>query len=197
MLVGMRKKQNKKVILASASPWRKTLLARAGIEFDVEVSGFDENLKQTLKPKELVKQLALGKARAVAIHHKNAVVLGADSVAVYKGQILGKPKNDRAARAVLRTLSGKEHTLVTGFAIIDAKTGKTIVKVMETRVQFRALTSTEIDSYVKTKEPVTVAGGYAIQGGGASFAKQIKGDFYNIVGLPLATVVEELRKFGV
>lgn len=172
-------------------------MGRAGIEFDVEVSGFDENLKQKLSPKELVKQLALGKARAVAFHHKNAIIIGADSVASFKGKVLGKPRNNREARAVLEALSGKEHKLVTGFAIIDTKTGKTVLKVMETKVQFRMLTSEEIHSYVKTGEPLTVAGGYAIQGGGTSFARRIEGDFYNIVGLPIAAVVEELRKLGV
>lgn len=193
----MRKRQKRKVILASASPWRKTLLQRAGIEFDIEVSGFDENLKQKVSPKELVKQLALGKARAVAIRHKNAVIIGADSVASFKGKILGKPKNNREARIVLRKLSGREHKLITGFAIIDTKTGKTIVKAQETKITFRTLTTQEVNAYVATGEPLTVAAGYAIQGGGSSFAKRIEGDFYNIVGLPLATLVEELRKFGV
>lgn len=192
-----RNTRKRKVILASASPWRKTLLARAGIEFDVEVSGFDENLAQKVSPKKLVMQLALGKARTVAIRHKDAIIIGADSVAEFKGNILGKPKTAREARAVLAALSGKQHKLITGFAIIDTKSGKTVVKAQETKITFRTLTPKEISAYVATGEPLTVAGGYAIQGGGSSFAKHIEGDFYNIVGLPLASVVEELRKCGV
>ena len=191
------RKSTRKVILASASFWRKELLKRAGIQFDVQVSGHKENLNQKLSPKKLVIRLALEKARTVAIRHSNALVIGADTIAVFKGRVIGKPKDNKEARAILKQLSGRQHSLITGFVIIDTKTGQLVTRVEETKVWFRMLTLEEIDAYVKTKEPLTVAGGYAIQGGGASFAKRIEGDFYNVVGLPLASVVEELRKFGV
>ena len=191
------RKSTRKVILASASFWRKELLKRAGIQFDVQVSGHKENLNQKLSPKKLVIRLALEKARTVAIRHSNALVIGADTIAVFKGRVIGKPKDNKEARAILKQLSGRQHSLITGFVIIDTKTGQLVTRVEETKVWFRMLTLEEIDAYVKTKEPLTVAGGYAIQGGGASFAKRIEGDFYNVVGLPLASVVKELRKFGV
>ena len=193
----MRKAAKRRIILASASPWRKTLLERAGIQFEVEVSGYDEDLTTRLHPMVLVKRIALGKAQAVALRHPNALVIAADTVAVFRGRAIGKPKNPRAARTLLRQLSGKQHSLITGFAILDTKTGKAVVKAEETEVWFRKLTQKEINAYVRIKEPMTVAGGYAIQGGGSSFAERINGDFYNVVGLPLAKVVEELRKFGV
>ncbi|RJQ35172.1 septum formation inhibitor Maf [Candidatus Parcubacteria bacterium] len=187
----------KTVILASASPWRKELLKRAGVHFKVEVSGHKENLRHKLSPQALVKRLALEKVLAVAARHSNAVIIGADTVAVFGGRIIGKPKNSSDARKTLRRLSGKRHVLVTGFVIMDTKTGRIAAKAVNTGVEFRKLSDEEIRRYVQTGEPMTVAGGYAIQGGGASFASRIEGDFYNIVGLPLAAVVEELRKFGV
>jgi len=191
------RKGSRKVVLASASPWRKELLARAGIRFIVDVSGHKENLRRKLSPKALVKRLALEKVLAVAARHSNAVIIGADTVAVFGRHIIGKPKNSSDARKTLRRLSGKRHVLVTGFVIMDTKTGRIAAKAVNTGVEFRKLSDEEIRRYVQTGEPMTVAGGYAIQGGGASFASRIEGDFYNIVGLPLAAVVEELRKFGV
>ena len=195
MLTAMRKERIPKIILASASPWRKKLLERAGIQFTVAVSGHKENLAQKLAPRRLVQKLALEKARLVAKRHQDALVIAADTVAVFEGKVLGKPRSLAGARKILRALSGSRHSLITGFVILDTKTGRAVMKSVETKVWFRKLTSEEIDAYVRTKEPLTVAGGYAIQGGGASFAKQIDGDFYNVVGLPLSMVVEELRKF--
>ena len=187
----------RKIILASASKWRKILLTRAGIPFRVEISGIKEDLTQKLSAKALVKKLALEKSRAVAIKHTNALIIAADTVAVFRGKVVGKPKNLAEARKILQQLSGTQHSLITGFAIVDAKTGKSVVHTVETKVWFRKLSKEEINSYVSTKEPLTVAGAYAIQGGGSSFAERISGDFYNIVGLPLAMVVDELKKFGV
>ncbi len=187
----------RKVILASASKWRKILLERAGVRFLVEVSGHPEDLKQKLSPKNLVQKLALEKAMVVGSHHKDAIIIGADTVAVFRGKAIGKPKTAVEARKILTGLSGSEHSLVTGFVILDTKTNRIVRKSVETKVWFRKLTADEINAYVKTKEPLTVAGGYAIQGGGSSFASRISGDFYNIVGLPLSEVVTELRKFGV
>ncbi len=187
----------KKVILASASKWRKILLERAGVQFTVEVSGHPEDLKQKLSPKKLVQKLALEKAQVVGKRHKDAIIIAADTVAVFRGKAIGKPKSGAEAKKVLTGLSGDRHSLVTGFVILDTKTGRHIVKSEETKVWFRKLTSDEIGAYIKTGEPLTVAGAYAIQGGGSSFASRIEGDFYNIVGLPLASVVVELRRFGV
>ncbi|HCM43341.1 MAG: septum formation protein Maf [Candidatus Kaiserbacteria bacterium GW2011_GWC2_49_12] len=187
----------RKIILASASPWRKELLKRAGISFLVEVSGYDEDMRKRISPKTLARNLALEKARAVAVRHSNALIVAADTLAIFRGRVIGKPTNLSEAKKILGQLSGNCHSLITGFAIVDTGTGKIVTRAMETKVWFRKLSRREIDRYVKTREPLTVAGGYAIQGGGSSFANRIDGDFYNIVGLPLAVVVEELRKFGV
>ena len=187
----------RKIILASASPWRKELLKRAGVSFVVEVSGHDEDMSKKLPPMTLAKNLALEKARTVAVRHSNALIVAADTLAVFRGRVIGKPASLSEAKRILGQLSGNRHSLITGFAIVDTSTGKTVVRAMETKVWFRKLSRQEIDRYVKTREPLTVAGGYAIQGGGSSFANRIDGDFYNIVGFPLAAVVEELRKFSV
>lgn len=187
----------RKVILASASKWRKVLLKRAGVRCAVEVSGHPENLKQKLPPKKLVQKLAFEKAKLVGKRHPNAIIIGADTVAVFRGKIIGKPKTNAEAKRVLTNLSGARHSLITGVVILDAKTGKYFSKAEETKVWFRKLQKDEIDAYVKTKEPLTVAGAYGIQGGGASFAYRFEGDFYNVVGLPLSLVIQELRKFGV
>ena len=191
----MRKAHTPRIILASASPWRKKLLRMAGVRFTVAVSGHNEDLTQKLSPKKLVQKLALEKAKVVAERHPNTLIVAADTVAVFRGKVIGKPKDLEEARKILSSLSGKQHSLLTGFAILDTKTGRSVVKSAETKVWFRKLTFEEIDAYVETREPLTVAGAYAIQGGGASLAKRIDGDFYNVVGLPLAMVVEELRKF--
>lgn len=185
------------IILASASYWRKELLKRAGLTFAVEVSGHPEDLKQKLSPKRLVEKLALEKAEVIAKRHRDAIIIAADTVAVFQKKTLGKPKTGDEAIKFLAGLSGKKHSLITGYAILDTKTGKRVVKSQETLVWFRKLAKEEIDSYVAGGESLTVAGGYAIQGGGASFAKRIEGDFYNIVGLPLSSVMEDLREFDV
>ena len=187
----------RKVVLASASRWREELLKKAGFRFTIDVSGHKENIRQKLSPEALVKRLALEKAFAVAARYPDAIVIGADTVAVFRGRVIGKPKNAKEARNILKRLSGKRHVLVTGFVIMDTKTGRITAKAVNTGVEFRTLSDEEIRRYVQTGEPMTVAGGYAIQGGGASFASRIEGDFYNIVGLPLAAVIEELRKFAV
>ena len=193
----MRKTQARKVILASASAWRKELLKRAGVRFTVEVSGHKEDLTQKLSPHALVRKLALEKANVVAKRRPDALVIAADTVAVFRKKVIGKPRTIKEARRILGAFSEKRHSLLTGFAIVDSKTDRSVVKSVETFVWFRKLSKKEIDSYVRTREPLTVAGGYAIQGGGASFANRIEGDFYNVVGLPLAAVVAELKKFGV
>lgn len=169
----------------------------AGISFTVEKSGYKENMNLKLAPTTLAKKLALGKALAVAHRHKNAIVIGADTFVVFKRKILGKPRTPKLAREMLKSLGGGTHSLLTGFAIVDSLTGRRIVKSVNTRVTFRKLSSLEIDKYVKTGEPLRVAGGYAIQGGGSKFIKCIKGDYDNVVGLPLKELIVELKKFSV
>ena len=186
----------RKIILASASPWRRKILENAGISFTVEASGYREDMNLGLSPPALAKKLALGKALAVARRHKDAIVIGADTFAVFKGKILGKPKTPKLAIEMLRSLSGTTHSLITGFAIVDLKMKRQITKAVDTKVTFKELSSREISGYVKTGEPLRVAGGYAIQGGGAKLIKGIKGDYDNVVGLPLKELLVQLGKFG-
>lgn len=185
----------RKLILASESPWRRKILADAGISFTVEKSGYKENMKLKLPPSVLAKKLALGKAMAVARRHKDALVIGADTFAVFKGKILGKPKTAGHAVAMLKALSGTVHALLTGFAVVDSKTGRYVMKVVKTKVKFRKLGQMEIVEYVKTGEPLRAAGGYAIQDGGGRLIESISGDFDNVAGLPLKALIVALRKF--
>jgi septum formation protein len=185
----------RKVILASASPWRRTLLERTGIPFTIAVSDYEEDHTLKLTPLELVQHLAAGKAETVALLHADAIVIGADTLVEFKGKPIGKAKDARDARRILGLLSNKTHPIHTGFCIIDTRSGKRRVGVETTLVTFRKLSKREIDAYVATGEPLNVAGAYAIQGGASSFASRIEGDFYNIVGLPLARIVEELKRF--
>ncbi len=187
----------KKVILASASPWRKKILSTTGIPFRVEVSGYKEDMTQKLSPAVLARRLALGKALAVAKRHQEGVIIGADTFAVFRGTLLGKPHTASRARAMLAMLSGKTHTLLTGFAIVDVRSGKRVAKTVSTRVTLKKLSPEEIRSYVATGEPLKAAGAYAIQGRGAALIKKVAGDRDNIAGFPLKAVLKELAKFGV
>ncbi|MDO8522491.1 MAG: Maf family protein [bacterium] len=186
----------RKIILASESPWRRKILKDAGISFTVEKSGYKENMNLKLSPPALARKLALGKALAVASRHQNAIVIGADTFVVFNGKILGKPKTRVRASAMLKSLSGTTHSLLTGFAIVDSKTGRHITRVVTTKVTFRKLSSREIREYVQSGESLNAAGGYAIQGGGSELIKGIKGDYDNVAGLPLKELIIELNKFS-
>ena len=166
------------------------------MSFTVEKCGYKENMRLKLSPVTLAKKLALGKALAVARRHKNAIVIGADTFVVFKGKIFGKPGTSIRASGMLRKLSGTTHSLLTGFAIVDSKTGQQVTKAVNTRVTFKKLSSREIDEYVRTGEPLHAAGGYAIQGGGSRLIRGIKGDYDNVAGLPLKELIVELGKLG-
>ncbi len=185
------------IILASGSPRRRELLKQIGLPFKVHVSNFEEDDSQTQEPHKRAQQLSLGKARVVATKYKNAVIIAADSFVAYKGKVLSKPGTKSIARKMLRELSGKSHPLITGFTIIDSKTGKTVSKSAETRVYMKKLSSKDIEDYIKTGEPLDKAGAYGIQGRGAILVRKIDGDYSNVVGLPLPLLAEELKKFKV
>ena len=185
------------IILASTSKQRYDILKRTGIQFAVEDSGYDEDLTLPMPPHELAKHLAEGKAAAVAARHPDALVIGADTVVVCNDEIFGKPLTAERAREMLQKLSGASHTILTGFVVIDTKTGKKGARAVETKVYFKKVSDADIDAYVATGEPLGKAGGYAIQGSGARFLERLEGDRDNVVGLPLAALLEELAKFGV
>ncbi len=189
----------KKLILASASPRRKQLLKQLGLEFEILASNIDEKLNPRLKPLHQVEELSRQKAEATAAikESKNAVILAADSMVAVADEIMGKPKDAKDAKRMLRKLSGTTHSIVTGFTLLDTVTKKKVTKSVETKVWFKKLSSQEISAYIKTKEPFDKAGAYAIQEIGSIFVEKIEGDYQGAVGLPLYALAKELKKFGI
>ena len=183
------------IILASASPRRRELLTSAGIAFSVISVDTEENMDGTLLPEEHAKQNALVKAQAVAKDHAEACVLGADTIVVNDGNILGKPQDEVDAENMLTRLSGSVHEVITGVALVSPQ--KVDQWFVRTEVEFRDLTPREITAYIATKEPMDKAGAYGIQSGAAHFVRRINGSYTNVVGFPLAEVVERLRSLGV
>jgi septum formation protein len=187
----------KGIILASASPRRKELLEKVGLKFEVDPSNHTERLQPRLEPHELARSISREKARAVASKHKNAIVIAADTFGVFKGKIIGKPRTEVEAREMLTTLSGKSHSVITGFTILDTDENKILSKSVETKVYIKKLTSEEIHAYVKSKESLDKAGAYAIQGLGSVIVERIEGDYFNVMGLPLCALTESLKEFGI
>jgi len=187
----------KRIVLASASPRRKELLEQLGLRFEVEPSDYEEDVASSSEPHETAKRLSLGKARAAARKHRNALIIAADTFVVFGDSILGKPHTNSEAREMLRALNGKAHSVITGFTILDAETEKVLSRSVETRVHMKKLTLKDIDRYVRSKEPLDKAGGYAIQRLGAVLVERIEGDYFNVVGLPLGALAESLREFGI
>ena len=192
------KQPMKTIILASASPRRKELLERIGLKFEVEPSNYVEDIHSGAKPHELAQKISLEKAKAVANKHKkNAIIIAADTFIVCEGEILGKPHTENEAKKMLEAINGKPHSVITGFTIIDTENNKELSKSAETKVYVRRLSSSEIDAYVKSREPLDKAGAYAIQGLGSVIVDRIDGDYYNVIGLPLSALTEGLKEFGV
>lgn len=183
----------KKIILASASPRRKELLTLAGVNFTVEVADADETLEDGVTPDEAVKQLAEIKARAVFEQHADSIVIGADTVVAVDGKILGKPKNYEEASEMLNILSGRKHFVFTGVCLMSQE--KTTVFCQKTAVEFYPLSQNEIDEYIASNDCYDKAGGYGIQTNGCVLVKGIEGDYFNVVGLPVAETVRALKEF--
>ena len=189
----------KKVILASGSPRRKELLEQVGVEFEQRVSGKEERYTAT-EPKEIVKELALMKAENVASDIEaekglliDTVVIGADTIVVLDGQILGKPRNEEHAFEMLQNLQGRSHEVYTGVAFLSYnKEGNS--HAVETKVHVHEMSEKEIREYVATKDPMDKAGGYGIQGVFAAYIDGIEGDYYNVVGLPVSYVYQQLKE---
>lgn len=185
----------KQIILASKSPRRSELLHNIGVEFKVHPSNFEE--KDThLSPEILALHNAKGKARDVAKHYKNALIIGVDTVGAYKDHILNKPKDDKDALRILKTISGTTHYVVSAICIIDTKTGKTLSATEKTAIQMDKLTLKQMKDYIKSGEGVDKAGGYAIQGLGSLFIRKIEGDYFNVVGLPIYRLRKLIEKLG-
>jgi septum formation protein len=186
-----------KIILASNSPRRKELLTQIGLTFAVAPADVDESVLTGEAPEACASRLALDKARVAAKRAGEGIVIAADTIVVVDGAVLGKPTDAADARRMLARLSGKEHAVVTGLAVLDATTGRSNVRTSMTKVVFRDLSQREIDAYVATGEPLDKAGAYGIQDRGALLVERIEGCYSNVVGLPLSLLGEMLREFGI
>jgi septum formation protein len=187
---------NKKLVLASASPRRQELLEMLGIDLIIEPSGIDESYRPGESARDHALRLSLEKARDVSVKHPGLWVLGADTIVVVAGEILGKPADKEDAREMLLKLSGREHVVITAFALVFRQTGAEYSQAVESRVTFNPLEEDELQWYLGTGEPYDKAGAYAVQGKGAAFIKEICGSHTNLIGLPLSEVVEAQRKTG-
>ena len=180
-----------RIILASASPRRRELLRFVCPDFDVVPSGVDETLDGP-PSREAAAALALRKARAVAARAGEGAILAADTLVVIEGDSLGKPADQDGARAMLERLSGRRHRVITGVAVVDAKTRRERSTAVVSQVFMRSLSRAEIDAYVASGEPDDKAGAYAIQGEGGRLVAALLGSYTNVVGLPLPAVRELL-----
>ncbi|SHK51435.1 septum formation protein [Desulfatibacillum alkenivorans DSM 16219] len=188
---------NEPLILASASPRRSYLLEQAGLEFQVIVSDADETCPAGASPRECAAMLSEKKALAVAESHPGHWVLGADTIVVTDGRILGKPSGMEEARDMITMLGGRTHQVLTGFSIFHVDKGVRHTEVISTQVTFKSLSPDEIEWYLSTGEPFDKAGAYAIQGIGTFLVKSISGSYTNVVGLPVCEVIEFFMAQGV
>lgn len=182
------------VVLASASPRRVALLRQVGLKFTVVDPGPDREWPEGVEPRNGVRALALDKARRVAARRPSALVIGADTVVVARGLVLGKPANADEAIAMIRRLHGRSHEVWTGIAVLHGREQRTAADM--TRVQFARLEDRDILAYVRSGEPLDKAGAYAIQGLASQFVRRIEGDYFTVVGLPLARLRTILNDFA-
>ncbi len=181
------------LILASASPRRRELMAYTGVPYQVITADTEE--MKTGEPETLVMENARRKAQAVWRRHPDSAVLGADTVVYQDGAVLGKPRDAEDAKAMLRSLSGAWHTVYTGVCVMTPD-GKADTRCDASRVQFVPLTDAEIDWYIASGEPMDKAGAYAVQGRAGMFVSRIEGSYSNVIGLPMHLVRDMLQKAG-
>lgn len=188
----------KKLILASASPRRKELLEQMGLTFSICPACGEEHSAHR-EPKEVVKELALQKALEAALKtEEDALVIGADTVVAFEGEIMGKPADEEDAFRMLKKLQGASHTVYTGVAAVDARTGEALLNFADgTEVSMYSMTDEWIREYIRTGEPMDKAGAYAIQGGCALWIREISGAYSTVVGFPCARFYQELLAMGI
>ena len=184
-----------KVVLASGSPRRRQLLELIGIAHEVRPSNIDETMRPREAPRRHAERLAREKASVVATREPDVVTIGADTIVVINRKVLGKPRDTDDARRMLAMLSGREHTVITAVAVARGRKLRSAIE--EVKVKFRRLREDEIDAYIATGEPMDKAGAYGIQGFGATIVECVNGDYFAVMGLPLARVVMLLRDLGV
>jgi septum formation protein len=189
-----------KLILASSSPRRAEVLRNAGFVFQVLPADVDETRLPQEAAEDYVRRVAPAKAHAVADPAREAgeraIVIAADTIVLAEGQILGKPKDADDARRMLRLFSGRTHVVLTALCVINIPTGKELLHVEETRVEFLKMSEAEIESYIQTGEPFDKAGAYGIQGIAGRFATRIEGCYFNVLGLPLSRLWTTLQALG-
>lgn len=180
------------IILASQSPRRRELLQFLNMDFIIRVADVDETTDPKQSPKDEVARLSRLKAEAIA-HDPADIVIAADTIVVLDDRILGKPRNEADAKAMLTALSGRWHQVMTGLTVLQGEKQVSCTEI--TDVCFRELKEEEIVAYIATKEPMDKAGAYGIQSGAAPFVERIHGDFYNVVGLPVCRLSQILKEF--
>lgn len=182
-----------KIILASGSPRRKELLTMIGIDFDVIVADIEEKIDYSNDLVKEIEKLSFQKANAVFTNHQDKIVIGSDTIVKLNSTVFGKPKTKQEAKEMLKTLSNKTHQVVTAVTILSKDKKETFSSI--TDVTFYELDDKQIDEYVESVEPLDKAGAYAIQGKGCEFVKKINGDYYTVVGLPIAEVYRRLQNY--
>jgi len=191
----MHRPNRPELILASSSPRRQELLQEIGIPFQVHAANINEDQMPREDPMAYALRLAREKAQAVAVQYPQSYVLGADTIVVVDGEVLGKPKDREDAARMLRVLSGRGHEVTTAVSVVAPGT-LVETRASTTKVYFRELSEDEIQRYVAGGEPMDKAGAYAIQGGASRWTDRIEGEFSNVVGLPLSLVTDMLRTNG-
>jgi len=184
-----------RVVLASSSPRRQQLLDLIGIAYEVRPANIDETMRAREVPRRHAERLAREKATKIATRDPDLITIGADTVVVINRKVLGKPRDEAEAIDMLSQLSGREHTVITAVAVARGKKLRSAIE--EVRVKFRRLHDDEIKAYVATGEPMDKAGAYGIQGYGATIVECIEGDYFAVMGLPLARLTSLMRDLGV
>ncbi len=187
------------LILASASPRRSDLLQQAGYQFIIHKSTLDHE-EMSLPPPKGIENLALEKAQDVAVKYESGVILGADTAVIHQNEVLGKPRDEEEAAKMLKLLSGDEHHVITGIALLEVNQNEILTSIVDhvkTRVWMRKLEQDEIIAYINTGEPMDKAGAYGIQEKAAVFVKKLEGCYFNVVGLPLPQVYLFLSRLGI
>jgi septum formation protein len=190
-------KDGDSIVLASESTRRVDILRTLGISFSIIPPDIDETKNKDETPQQFVERIAHEKAIKVGNHFPDKWVIAADTIVVLKGKVLGKPKNERDAFNMLKTLRGKWHKVITGYCVLNLLKNIVYQDIVETKVFVRHMTDDEINRYIKTSEPMGKAGSYAVQGKGGYMVKEIKGSYTNVVGLPICEIAEALLSLGV
>ena len=185
------------IILASASPRREQLLKQLFLNFKIVPSKVDEAKLRAKSPTAFAVKAALAKANDVAAHQPNSIVIGADTIVVLGKKILGKPKDKKHALAMLKSLVGRTHLVITGLAVINSQTGSTVTDFVVTKVKMKKVSLAIIKEYVDSGRPLDKAGGYGIQEIEELFIERIEGDFDNVVGLPVGRLRQLLNEFNI